>query len=97
MKQKTKLVPDANLIPPEFKMTQHEKVVRLVEGGFVWHDGHLIGAKKVTSNDEPCSLCKMDSLCNLEMTDLCGACECYMNGRYLLYLANHEDDFENGI
>lgn len=81
-------------VPREFNMSQHDKAVRLVEGGFVWQDGHYIGAKKVTSNDNPCDICHMDSICRMEMTDLCAACECLTNDRYLLYLATYGDNLE---
>lgn len=81
-------------ITEEFNLSQHEKAIRLVEGGFVWHNGHYIGAKKVISKDEPCFLCNMDSICDLEMTDLCGECECLTHDRYLLYLVSNGDNLD---
>lgn len=80
-------------VPEEFNMSLHDKAVRLVEGGFVWQDGHYIGAKVVTSDEPTCFLCNMDSICDTEMGDLCVACESLTGDRYLLYLvANRDND-----
>lgn len=82
----------ASTIPEEFNLSQHEKAIRLVEGGFVWQNGHYIGAQKVISENEPCFLCQMDSICDLEMCDLCGECECLSHDKYLLYLVAYRDN-----
>ena len=75
----------------------HDKAIRLVEGGFVWHDGHFIGAKKVVSNDTPCDICNMDSICRSEMMDICAECELIGKARYFLYLANRRSDLYYGV
>lgn len=81
-------------IPGAFNISQHDKAVRLVEGGFVWQNGHYIGALKVESEDEPCFLCNMDSICDMEMCDLCGECECLSHDKYLLYLVTYKDNYD---
>lgn len=64
----------------------HEKAVRLVEGGHVWFQGHVIGARMVYEDTDPCFVCAMDSICRMQMTELCGECEAISKKRYFLYL-----------
>lgn len=68
------------------EMTIREKAVRLCEGGVVWCMGHYVKAKTVKPNDFPCYDCKMDSICQDEMCDLCAECDTLTNKCYMLVL-----------
>lgn len=67
----------------------HEKAVRLVEGGHVWFEGHVIGARICNEDDNPCMVCAMDSICSMQMTDLCDECDTISRKRHFLYLCAH--------
>lgn len=79
-------------ITEDLNMSQHYKALRLVKGGFVWQNGHYIGARKVDSNDIPCHICDMDSICNPEMAYLCEECEYLSHKKHLLYLVAYRDN-----
>lgn len=66
--------------------TLHDKAVKLCEGQPVLFDGLVIGAQVVPDGFNPCMECQMDSLCRMEMTNLCAECECYDHKKHLLYL-----------
>ena len=69
------------------KDTLHEKAVRLAEGGVVEIAGHFVRAVNVPDAECPCELCEMDSVCHMEMTDLCAEVDAYTRSRYLLKFA----------
>lgn len=83
---------NSSTIPEEFNMSLHDKAVRLVEGGFVWQDGHYVGAKKVPLTLFPCEICDMDSICHDEMVNLCEACDDLGQNCYRLYLVAYRDN-----
>ena len=68
------------------KMTFHEKVVRLREGGAVEIDGLVVRAKIVGDDIEPCEICDMDCLCHDDMAILCSELDSYDGYKHLLYL-----------
>lgn len=68
----------------------YEKAVRLAEGGIVEIAGHFVRAEKVLGGDNPCYLCNMDSICNMEMTDLCAELDGYTRSPHILRLANKQ-------
>ena len=62
-----------------------EKATKLIEGGVVEINGHYVRAVEV-ENYIPCNDCIMDSVCNIDMCDLCGECEAISNKMYILQL-----------
>ena len=70
------------------RMTLHDKAVRLCEGGCVEIDGHVVRAKRIPDGFEPCNECEMDSICKMEMLDLCAECDALEKRKHILYLAN---------
>lgn len=74
------------------EMTLHEKAVRLCEGGVVECMGHYVKAKTYKGKDLPCIDCKMDSICQDELCDLCAECDGLTNEEHYLILAcDHQD------
>lgn len=65
-------------------MTLHEKAVRLCEGGVVFHCGYFFQAHTAPDEEVPCDVCELDSICRLEIVDLCGECEAYDGKRHYL-------------
>lgn len=70
------------------KMTIHEKAIRLVEGGIVDVDNHVVRAVKAPIEIDTCELCDMDCLCHrgTEMADVCEECDSVGNWCYYLKL-----------
>ena len=66
----------------------HAKAVRLAEGGLVEFQGLVIGAKLYPMELDTCYVCEMDSLCNLEMCDLCCEIVSLARKNCVLYLPN---------
>lgn len=71
-------------------MSRHDMAVRLCEGGEVFFQGYWLKAIAVPEPEIPCYLCRMDSICHEEMTDLCAECDAYGRRGYLLYFANEK-------
>ena len=74
------------------EMTLHEKAVRLCEGGVVECMGHYVKAQVYGKDDLPCIDCKMDSICQDEMCDLCAECDGLTNKEHILILACDQTD-----
>lgn len=70
-------------------MSFHDKAIRLVEGGFVEIDGHVVAARKATSMEFSCDLCEMDSICHGEIPELCVECDSITQGDYYFVLAEN--------
>ena len=64
----------------------HQKAVRLCEGGSVWVSGLMVKAKQVPDEDCACEICEMESVCNMEMCDLCAECDGYTHHKHILQL-----------
>lgn len=58
-------------------MSLHEKAVRLCEGGVVFHCGYFFQARTAPDDLLPCDICDLDSICRLEIADLCELCDAY--------------------
>lgn len=69
------------------KMSLHEMAIRLCEGGIVEYGGYGIKAVQCDGDDNPCYLCEMDCICDLEMTDLCAECDGITRSKHFLKLA----------
>lgn len=65
----------------------HEKAIRLIQGEIVEINGHYVVAVEVKKL-VPCVVCKIESECDFDMTDLCGECEAITRKRYMLKFAN---------
>lgn len=70
------------------KMTEHDKAIRLLEGGIVEIDANWFRVKRLPdySGDNPCMECELDSICRMEHTDICGECEAISKQRCMLEL-----------
>lgn len=65
----------------------HAKAIRLCEGGIVEVDGHFVKAEVVDESVCACDVCEMDSVCRMDMTDLCGECDAYERKSHILKFA----------
>ena len=65
----------------------HEKAVRLCEGGTVEVNGHFVKAVVVNGIGVECDVCEMDSICRMDMVDLCCECDAYDRKCHILKLA----------
>lgn len=65
----------------------YEKAVRLAEGGIVEIAGHFVKAMNVPRDENPCKLCNMDSVCHMEMVDLCAEVDGYTRSPHILKFA----------
>ena len=72
------------------KITEHDKAIRLLEGGIVEIDANWFRLRRFPDYYEgnPCEECELDSICRLEHTDVCGECEAISNRRCMLKLAS---------
>ncbi len=76
----------------EKEMSIHDKAIRLIEGGMVDVDGHVVKLGKDTFPFNPCLGCEMDSLCYMG-TEMCYVCqECDMITGKTCYLTLVEAD-----
>lgn len=66
--------------------TMHDLALALCEGRNVWFNNHSIRFVTIEGEDNACLLCEMDSICNMEMVDLCGECESIKRKKGLLKL-----------
>lgn len=64
----------------------HNLVIRLLEGGHVWFNQHMIKAVHVSDEETPCFVCEMDSICDNPMCNLCCELDEYGKGQYHLKL-----------
>ena len=64
----------------------HELAIALCEKRNVWFHGHTIRLVELIGDGNPCELCDMDCLCDMEMVDLCGACDALLKRPCLLKL-----------
>lgn len=71
------------------ELTLHQKAIRLIEGGFVEFDGHVVAAKVAPDDVFSCDICEMDSICHVEMGQLCGEVSFIKQQDYYLVLAEN--------
>lgn len=62
----------------------HDKAIALCEGRPIQIMGHTVKLFKNKYMENPCMECEMDSICRMEMTDVCA--ECYAITRIPCYL-----------
>ena len=58
------------------KMTEHDKAIRLLEGGIVEIEANWFRLKRFPNDYDgnPCEECELDSICRQEHTDICVEC-----------------------
>ena len=65
----------------------HEKAIRLLEGGAVEIDNHVVRAIFVPDGFDACMECDMDCLCKGDIANLCTEVCWIADSQYLLKLA----------
>ena len=72
------------------KTTEHNKAIRLLEGGIVEIEANWFRVKRFPDDYDgiPCEECELDSICRLEHTYVCAECEAISNKRCCLQLAS---------
>lgn len=71
--------------------TLYAKAVRLAEGGVVEINGHFVKAIDAGEVDNPCEVCNMDSVCHMEMVDLCAEVNGYTRSPHILKFAYEQN------
>lgn len=71
------------------KLTVHDKAIRLVEGGFVEIDGHVVAARITPDDLLSCDICEMDCICHAEMAEVCEEVDNIRQMRSYLVLAEN--------
>lgn len=64
----------------------HKLAIALCEKRNVWFHCHTIRLVEVVGDKNPCNLCDMDSICDMEMVDLCSECYALLKRPCLLKL-----------
>lgn len=72
------------------KITEHDKAIRLLEGGIVKIGDNWFRLKRFTDDYDgiTCQDCELDSICRQEHTDVCAECEAISNQDCCLELAS---------
>lgn len=68
----------------------YKKAVRLSEGGYEECCGHLVKAVFHEGDENSCFLCEMDSICNMDMLDLCAEVGAYRRRPCFLQLVTND-------
>lgn len=53
------------------ELSDHDKAIRLLEGGLVEIDGLVFSIDEAGSEDDPCYSCKLDSICSPNIIRIC--------------------------
>lgn len=69
------------------KETLHAKAVALCEGRIVQCGGLFVKAITIPPEQWSCYFCEMNSVCNMEMTNLCAECDGYDHQKHILKFA----------
>lgn len=64
----------------------HNLAIALCEKRNIWFHDHTIRLVEVEGEGNPCDLCDMDSICDMEMCDLCGECYALLRKHCILKL-----------
>lgn len=65
----------------------HDLAVRLCEGGTIDFGGYALKAKDVGQEENPCYLCEMDCVCDMQLTDLCAECDGLTRTKHIIMFA----------
>lgn len=68
----------------------HNKAIKLIEGGIVEIKGNWFKLKKLSddADDLHCIECELDSICELEHSEVCVECERILHGQCCLRLVS---------
>lgn len=55
----------------EKKQSDHDKAIRLLEGGLVEIDGLLFSIDDAGIEDDACNSCQLDSICSVNISNVC--------------------------
>lgn len=55
----------------EQRQSDHDKAIRLLEGGIVEIDGLLFSLDDAGPDDDPCNSCRLDSICSANINRIC--------------------------
>lgn len=53
------------------ELSDHDKAIRLLEGGLVEIDGLVFSMDEVGPEYDPCYSCRLDSICSPNIMDVC--------------------------
>lgn len=67
----------------------HDLAVKLCEGEVISFNTHSIKAKDFFDEDLPCYDCDMDSICDVQMSNLCAECDAYHRHNHILVLCEN--------
>ena len=51
--------------------SDHDKAIRLLEGGLVEIDGLIFSIDEAGPEDDPCNSCRLDSICSANINRIC--------------------------
>ena len=68
------------------KMTLHDYAIRLCEGGKIWFNHHMIRTEMALGECDSCTICAMDSICDMNFQELCAECEAITHKTHILVL-----------
>lgn len=58
------------------KLSVHDLAIRLCEGQRIWFCEHMLRAVGFNGAfGDACYYCELDSICNVEISDLCAECD----------------------
>ena len=55
----------------EKRQSDHDKAIRLLEGGLVEIDGLLFSIDDAGPEDDACYSCQLDSICSVNISNIC--------------------------
>lgn len=72
------------------KITEHDKAIRLLEGGIVEIQANWFRLKRFPDDydGDTCHECELDSMCHWEHVKICEECEFISNSKCMLELAH---------
>ena len=53
------------------ELSDHDKAIRLLEGGLVEIDGLVFSIDEAGPEDDPCYSCELDSICSQNILNIC--------------------------
>ena len=72
------------------EITIHEVAIALCERRNVWFNNHTVRLVHIEYCDNPCQICEMDSICDMDMVDLCGECSAIIKKPCFLKLVTND-------
>lgn len=74
----------------------YEKAIRLIEGGQVSVDGHLVKIKIVELDENPCKECETNNVCLTfsDMHSICQKCDCITQRNCCMELVTNDKEIK---